>query len=152
VTSTDEARLAELADALADGVEAALPGWVARVVRERTDRIGADELDAAGRRAVALVVPAIRDLLALDADAQPTTPLAVVRRAVVVPTGLLDGVGLVPVDRDPEAVRLHPDDVHNLTPASFADLAPELAEPGLAWGAAKAFVHLQRRRAGADPR
>jgi hypothetical protein len=33
------------------------------------------------------------------------------------------------------------------TSTTFADLDPDLAEPGLAWGAAKAFVH-KRRHAG----
>ncbi len=33
-----------------------------------------------------------------------------------------------------------------LAPASFADLHPDLHEPGLVWGAAKAHVVLARRR------
>ena len=37
--------------------------------------------------------------------------------------------------------------LYDLSPASFADLAPALKEPGLVWGAAKAHVHLSRRRA-----
>jgi hypothetical protein len=36
--------------------------------------------------------------------------------------------------------------VYDLTPASFADVDPALHEPGLVWGAAKAHVHLARRR------
>jgi len=34
-----------------------------------------------------------------------------------------------------------------LAPAAFEDVAPELRDPGIEWGAAKAFVHLRRRRA-----
>ncbi len=48
--------------------------------------------------------------------------------------------------RDPFAQRQDPDDHYDLTPGSFADIDPGLAEPGLAWGAAKAHVHLARRR------
>jgi hypothetical protein len=43
-------------------------------------------------------------------------------------------------------MRSFPDDVYDLTPASFADVDPALHEPGLVWGAAKAHVHLARRR------
>ena len=42
--------------------------------------------------------------------------------------------------------RLFPDDDYDLSPATFADVDPRLTEPGLAWGAAKAFTHLQRHR------
>ena len=42
--------------------------------------------------------------------------------------------------------RAFPDDVYDLAPASFADVDPALHEPGLVWGAAKAHVHLARRR------
>jgi hypothetical protein len=52
------------------------------------------------------------------------------------------------VRRDAEAVRQFPADPYDLTPMTFADLDPELAEAGIAWGAAKAHVHLARRRTG----
>jgi hypothetical protein len=51
------------------------------------------------------------------------------------------------VPRDEFSVRSFPDDAYDLSPASFADVDPALHEPGLAWGAAKAYVHLARRRA-----
>ena len=38
--------------------------------------------------------------------------------------------------------RNFPDDVYDLSPATFADVDPALHEPGLVWGAAKAHVHL----------
>jgi putative CocE/NonD family hydrolase len=44
-------------------------------------------------------------------------------------------------------VHSFPDDAYDLGPASFADIDPSLHEPGLMWGAAKAHVHLARRRA-----
>ncbi len=55
--------------------------------------------------------------------------------------------GVVPVQRDAEAVRLFPDDAYDLSPGSFAELNPDLRVPGLEWGAAKAYVH-RRRHAG----
>ncbi|HAZ56328.1 MAG TPA: hypothetical protein DCY78_03770, partial [Acidimicrobiaceae bacterium] len=50
----DEARLAELALRLADGIVAALPGWVARCVADRSTGavLDGDAVADAGRRAV----------------------------------------------------------------------------------------------------
>ena len=134
-------------------VERALPGWVERSV-ERTmlaagrpptaaDR---DAAAAAGRRARDEIAPRVAALLALDVDEQPTGPLALLRTAVVHPTAVLAAAGVPPVRRDGVAERMHPDDVYDLAPAAFAEVAPELHEPGLVWGAAKAHVVLARRR------
>ncbi len=150
---TDAAALRAYATTLADGVEAALPGWVARAVEERARQAGvpvtADLTDAArraGEEARAEVGTAVRALLARDVDDQPTGPLALLRGAVRYPTAVLVEAGVPPVARDEVDRRLHPDDVYDLSPASFGDLDPALHEPGIAWGAAKAHVVLARRR------
>ena len=145
----DEARLAALAQRLADGIVAALPGWVARCVAARSAGVVLDD-DAvadAGRRAVEEVGPLVRELLAADIDEQRTGPLALVRAAVRYPASVLSAAGVVPVQRDADAVRLFPDDAFDLSPGSFAELHPDLRVPGLEWGAAKAYVH-RRRHAG----
>ena len=49
------------------------------------------------------------------------------------------------MERDEFQVRAFPDDVYDLTPATFADVDPALGDPGLEWGA-QAHVHLARRR------
>ena len=144
----DEARLRGYAMRLADAVDDALPRWVERcVARFTTD----DTVLVAGRAAAetarAVVGAAVRALLLLDIDAQADTPLGLLRTAVRYPTEVLRTAGVPPVHRDPFAVRAFPDDVYDLTPASFADVDPLLHEPGLEWGAAKAHVHLTRRRA-----
>lgn len=151
--AADEARLATFAGELAAAVEGALPGWVVRGVRARAEGAGmpvTDELvqDAreAGDRARIEVGALVRELLATDIDRQRTTPLALLRGAVRYPTAVLRAAGVSPVPRDRDAERLFPDDVYDLTPASFADIDPALHEPGLVWGAAKAHVHLARRR------
>ncbi len=152
--AADEAALARAAARLADGVEAALPGWVERQV----DRLAvawhgqvADELaDAArraGRRARDEVGSAVRHLLETDVDAQHGNPLALLRRAVRYPTAVLEAAGVPPVERDAFAEDVFPDDVYDLVPAGFADLDPALQQPGIEWGAAKAYVVLARRRA-----
>jgi len=147
----DEARLAELAEGLAEGIVAALPDWVARCIAARSVGVTVDDavVAAAGRRAAADVGPRVRRLLAADIDEQRTGPLALVRHAVAYPASVLSAAGVAPVERDADAVRLFPDDAYDLSPASFAELHPDLRGPGLEWGAAKAHVH--RRRHGAHP-
>ena len=147
----DETRLAELAEGLADGIVAALPGWVARCIAARSVGVTVDDavVAAAGRRAAADVGLRVRRLLAADIDEQRTGPLALVRHAVAYPASVLSAAGVAPVERDADAVRLFPDDAYDLSPASFAELHPDLRGPGLEWGAAKAHVH--RRRHGAHP-
>lgn len=150
----DDAALARHAAALADAIDDALPRWVERVVVERVTQYRGDvtpeiraEAVAAGERARVEVGAAVRHLLERDIDDQPTGPLAVLRRAVVHPTEVLRRAGVPPVVRDEFAERSFPEDVYDLSPAAFADLDPALHEPGLVWGAAKAHVHLARRRA-----
>jgi len=151
--------LAEHAKALADGIDTALPRWVERSV-DRIYRAWAGppppEVAEEGRRAGAAAVtdvgPRVRALLALDVDEQPSTPLAIVRSAVRYPTAVLAGTGVPAVARDPMDEALFPDDRYGLTPANFADVDPSLAEPALAWGAAKAWVHRRRHGGGGDDR
>ncbi|HEX3393604.1 MAG TPA: hypothetical protein VHS52_03665 [Acidimicrobiales bacterium] len=149
----------EHATALADAVEGALPGWVERSVARRLgDPDGgavepewvSEAATAAGHRARAEIGPRVRALLEADIDEQPTTPLALLRAAVSYPTEVLAAAGVTPVARDEAQIRLFPDDVYDLAPATFADVAPELADPGLAWGVAKAWTH--RRRHATAPR
>lgn len=154
-SADDLAKLAEYAGVLADGVQAALPGWVERSVERvhvaqtmrRPPQEVRDAATAAGLAAAADVGGRVRALLALDVDDQPTGPLAIVRQAVPYPTEVLHAAGVAPVTRDEFAARQFPADVYDLSPTSFAELDPDLHEAGLVWGAAKAHVHLARRRA-----
>ena len=156
--STDDLdTLAGYAAALSDGIGDALGPWVVRSVLSTVEQRGGLVTGAlrvrateAGVAATTAVAPQVRALLALDIDDQRTGPLALVREAVAYPTAVLADAGVAPADRDAQAVALFPDDVYDLTPASFADLDPALAEAGIAWGAAKAHVHLARRRAAGD--
>ena len=145
----------EEAAALADAIEAALPGWVERSV-ERVMAAWKGDVDddvraaaaAAGRQAAAEVGPQVRALLDADIDEQPTTPLALVRGAVRFPTAVLRNAGVPHVRRDDQQERLFREDIYDLSPATFADVDPALAEVGLRWGAAKAYEHLQRHKVG----
>jgi len=143
----------EYANALADAIEEALPRWVVRSVervlvayRGVADQAVMAEAAAAGVRAVDEVMPRLRALLATDVDEQRTNPLSILRGAVRYPTEVLRAAGVPGVVRDEFHERAFPDDDYGLTPASFAEVDPSLHEPGLVWGAAKAHVHLSRRR------
>jgi hypothetical protein len=149
----DAGALARYAAVLAEGIDAAIPGWIDRLVRGVLDAQAidvdqplAERIMAAGRSAQAEGAPRVRALLAADIDAQRGNPLSVLRRLVPHATAVLRAAGARPVARDEFSERNFPDDVYDLTPASFADVDPALHEPGITWGAAKAHVHLARRR------
>jgi len=146
----DAAALAGYAAALADAVEVAIPAWVDRAVRGVLATQGLPPDDAAIAAAAAAAradgAPRVRALLETDVDAQPTNPLSILRSLVPYPTEVLRDAGAHPVPRDEFATRTFPDDPYDLTPASFAALDESLHEPGLVWGAAKAHIHLARRR------
>jgi hypothetical protein len=133
-------------------VVTAVPGWVERSVARILSawQDGAPDpavlaaAREAGQRAAVEVGGAVRSLVAADIDDQRSTPLALLRAAVRYPTDILQSAGVPPVERDPVQVRLLPNDIYDLSPASFADVDPALAEPGLMWGAAKALAHRRR--------
>ena len=136
---------------LAAAIAGALPGWVERCV-DRIHRAWAgppppavaEAARAAGAEALAEVGPRVRALLEADIDDQRTTPLALVRGAVIHPTRVLAAAGVPPVERDGMQRELFPDDVYGLSPASFADVDPRLTEVAVTWGAAKAWAHRRR--------
>jgi hypothetical protein len=154
-STTDLEALATFAAALADGIDEALGPWVVRSVRTvYAAQLGAAtpadvlaDADLAAIAANAEISPRIRELLAKDIDEQRTGPLAILRSAVRFPTEVLVAAGVPSKQRDEFARNQFPDDVYDLNLAAFADLSPDLHETGLIWGAAKAHVHLSRRRA-----
>lgn len=139
--------------ALAEAIEAALPIWVhssvSRIMIAWTGTVPAEvekAAEAAGLRAQVEVGGRVRDLLARDIDDQGSTPLSVLRSAVAFPTEVLQAAGVAPVERDEFRVQAFPEDLYDLTPASFADIDPSLPEVAMAWGAAKAMAHRERHR------
>ena len=148
-----EDQLRVYAESLAADIEDAIPAWVAasveRIMRAWSGSVPEQvrrDAAAAGRQAAVEVGAAIRQLLLADVDAQRTTPLALLRRAVRYPTEVLHAAGVPPVQRDEFTTRSFPEDLYDLSPASLGDVDPSLVEPGLAWGAAKAFVHKRRHQ------
>jgi hypothetical protein len=149
-----EAQLSAFGAALLAAAERAVGPWVQDAVARRVEAWSSrppspDVLRsaaAAARRAEAEVLPRLRALLEADVDEQRSTPLSVLRRLVPHATAVLAEAGVPPVQRDELAEAAFPEDLYDLSPASFAAFGPEVAEAGLHWGAAKAFVVLQRRR------
>jgi len=143
--------LEEQARALADGIDAALPRWVERSVERllvaysgSADPAAMASAREAGEAARADVGGRVLALLDTDIDDQRTNPLTILRQAVRYPTEVLRAAGVPPMRRDRFAEERFPDDDYDLTPVSFADIDPALLDAGLAWGAAKAWLHKQR--------
>lgn len=137
----------DYAGALVEAVEEALPGWVQRSVLRRVPDPTAELREAAraaGRRAQQEVGADLRRLLSLDIDEQWTNPLALLRAAVRYPTEVLRAAGVTPVEREDFNRDRFPDDDYDLAPATWSDIDPALVDPGITWGAAKAFTHKAR--------
>ncbi len=133
---------------LADVADTVVADWVRRsVARFNPELSNATVTSDAGEAARLAVMGPLRALLALDIDDQRGTPLTILRNAVRFPTDVLRRAGVAPVVRDPYAVQAFPDDVYGLTPATWADIHEDLADPGLRWSVAKAFEHRRRHRA-----
>jgi hypothetical protein len=149
---SDDERLASIAADFAAAIEQAIPGWIERIVEARvvaagmavTDEVRAQVRDTAAATAD-LLGPRVRAVVTADVDDGGGSPLAALRDGVGPATELLGALRVPPSRRDDFARRAFPDDVYELGPAAFADVDESLVEPGVAWGAARAHVHLRRR-------
>ncbi len=151
-TPTDEERLAGYAEDLIRGLTQRLPGWVERTINERLAAADGEPVESDAEieqldDEIEATLERVTLLLRADIDGQDTNPLAVVRSLVAPMTRYLAARSVETVQRDPDAQRLFPDDQFDLTPGAFSDIHPDLHLAGLSWGAAKAHIHLQRRRA-----
>ena len=146
MTSADP-RFVDITNELADAVAEAIPGWFDAVAVSRLGRPCAPaEWAPTIAETAERVAAEIRRLATVDIDEQRTTPLSSIRALSDVATPLVQAAGGQEVARDPNAVALHPDDLYDLTPGGFSDLGERVQHAGLTWGAAKAHLHLQRRR------
>ena len=150
----DEAQLADFAAALADRVDAALSGWVRRSLAAAAAAGGVAVVDEDVAAVVSqtrnIVMPELRRVLSADVDAGAGNPLAAVRAGVEPMTEQLATWGAARPPRDDFLERQFPGAPYQLGPAAFSDVDPSLHEPGLVWGAARAHVHLRRRRESGD--
>jgi hypothetical protein len=126
----------------------ATPSWIRRRVQTVLSAQGLSiaALDAVVVDVVAHVDAQLGELLATDIDRQRSTPLSLFRAAVAGPTAALAASGAVPVRAGLPGSWDVPGDPYALAPDNLSDVGSEVHEAGIAWGAAKAFVHLERRR------
>ncbi len=149
-SESDDERFLALGLDLAAAVEAAMAYWVATSVARHLPQPWSKELEervvGRGQQTAEQIGRRLRELLALDVDEQWTNPLSVIRTAVETPTTILADAGVPRPQRDAQSLQFNPDDHYDLSPAAFADLGPEAHDLGISWGAAKAHLHLRRRR------
>ena len=151
--SEDDAVLARYSQELVRAVESALGEWIDNSVQAVLHAQGRS-IDAATAMLIATarsdatqaVIGELDAVLSLDVDEQRQNPLSILRAAVRYPTQVLRAVGALPVARYEFDERSFPDDDFALTPAAFSDFGPAVHDAGITWGAAKAHVHLRRRR------
>ncbi len=149
-TPEEAALLAHHANLLAQGLSGSVERWALNAFVSRTPadayesaQSGADQIKNEVRDTV---LPAVEQLLSTDIDHQWTSPLEIVRSLVGPITEALRESGAPLAVRNQSSVELRPDDLYNIAPATFAEIDPSLRDLGLAWGAAKAHVHLKRHR------
>jgi hypothetical protein len=149
----DEQMFVELSIALAEAIDDVLVDWVVNSISRRAGEanvlLNQDQVELAvlaGAQCRSQISPKMRALLLTDLDAQQGTPLALLRSSTSFATQVLQLVGVPPARRDEFEQRAFPDDIYAIAPATFSDVDERLQEPGLVWGAAKAHLHLQRRR------
>ena len=144
--SEDEERFAEYGRALHSAVERSFEPWLVALLTARSGEAELpDEVQAAVEEATAQASSNIKALVTADVDEAVSGPLEQMRRALTRLPADLDAHGFDRPSRDPVDSEMRPDDVHGLGPMSFMDLGNEVHEAGIAWGAAKAFLHRQRR-------
>lgn len=149
----DEEVMLRISNELVEAVAESLPLWIERSVQARIGDVdfSSPDVQTQLQQSIELaqidVVGQLRTLLALDIDQQTVGPLQILRKATMYPTQILQAAGVAPVSRDEQATAMFPDDLYDLTPANFADLGPDVHEKAIVWGAAKAHIHLSRRRA-----
>ena len=143
----DENERAYLAygEQLRAAVAASIEGWL-RIQLQRFPGLNVDALapdianvaNEADRRLV--------ELIEADVDTPLSGPLERIRGAVELLGPTLRDHGVTPPTRDPFDVRVRPDDHYALGPISFADLGEPVHQAGIAWGAAKAYLHKAKRK------
>lgn len=149
---TSDVQPSEPAEELLAVARRVTAGWLRRAVIETAERAGGAspsliaQVDDRVDDEAASVVERLATLLATDVDEQRTNPLTIFRDAVRWPTEVLLAHGVPAPPTDAFTSEHFPDDVYGLGPATWADIHPDLRDPGLVWGAWKAMTVLRRRR------
>lgn len=132
---------ADLHHAVSEAIRPWLRGSVAPLIPEIDAALDDVLLDIARN-----VEEAIRVLVDADVDAPLSGPLERIRQAVTPLNSALAERGAPQPQRNPLDVEMRPHDIYELGPMTFRDLSDDVHDAGIAWGAAKAHMHLRRNR------
>lgn len=144
--SSDEQRFVAYGQALHDAVDRSFEPWLTSLLTSRSSQATLpDDVLIAVRQASAQATTNIKTLVQADIDDARSGPLEQMRNALTALGPILDSHGFERPQRDPVDTEMRPTDIHSLGPMSFLDLGTEVHEAGIAWGAAKAYLHRQRR-------
>ena len=144
--TTDQAAYRSRGAALERSILDSLPGWIRHQVSLRVDDPDRGRQEAAIDAVMADVTARLDRLVAAPVTDPHSGPLECIRQSLGPVTALLRELGVEPPDRDPFDERARPADRYALGPMSFAELSPAVHEAGIAWGAAKAYLHRSTRR------
>lgn len=132
---------------LLTGVSSSIRGWLNTTISNRLGEATFDhDLQRELEQVSCDVEQSITTLVNADVDEPLSGPLERIRRAVEPLNDALENRGAPQPARDPVEAAMRPADQYALGPMTFRDLGDDVHEAGIAWGAAKAHLHLQRRR------
>jgi len=144
---SDAAAYAMYGERLRDAIDVAFRPWLEAVLRQRCrTEVIAPELEAAMLEVERDARARIEELIHADVDAALSGPLERLRQATEALSPVLTDLAVPAPARDPFDQKHRPNDRYALGPFAFADLGPDVQEAGMAWGAAKAFIHRARRQ------
>lgn len=143
----DDEKFHEYGQRLLETISNSIRGWLHATM---SNRLGEDASEYDLRDALEQVALDVEQSIAVlvnaDIDEPLSGPLERIRRAVEPLNDVLDELGAPQRPRDPVEAAMRPADRHALGPMTFRDLDDDVHDAGIAWGAAKAHLHLQRRR------
>ncbi len=146
-SSEDDVAYVRYGEQLRDAVLDALTPWLTAVLHQRCGTTDlAPELVAVLPEVERDVRERLDVLIYADVDTPLSGPLERIRQSVEPLGPALAELGVPRPVRDPFDERRRPDDWYALGPFAFADLGPAVHDAGMAWGAAKAFLHRSRRQ------
>ncbi len=145
--ANDEAKFFEHGQRLHRAIAGAIRPWLDAVTESRLpDTAISAQLAETLDGITTAVDRSIAELINADVEEPLSGPLERIRREVEPLNDALDRLGVPAPHRDVVDVQMRPADRHTLGPMTFRDLGENVHEAGITWGAAKAHLHLQRRR------
>lgn len=143
--TSDEQKFTQYGQVLYDAISKAIRPWLNDQVLHRVMVLD-DEMAEAIEISAVQVEKSIAELAAADVDTPLSGPLERIRQGVEPLNAMLDQRGVEPPLRNAMDKQMRPGDHHALGPMTFRDLGDTVHDAGISWGAAKAHLHLQRRR------